>query len=442
MAPDPTAYPGLGPIPPQLIQVPPEGTSNAALMTRPSGAASQSAAEATLGLVTVDILGLAGVGIPPAEQPAVAVTNLWLTGFEEVANTAAIMAFWQYATNLGGISILTTGARSGTRCLRIAQGTAQAACYVNNYINIDGTARTHVRFAFFVEQFSTTRSVPLLTYTDVFGNQRVLVALKATATGTSRLIVDADLELATDIGLATWYLIEIAEQWSPRQWQYRLLSTTGLVLETSAMRTTAMEQRRQITLGPRTDGPTGSGYAFRIDDFALRGGTSPFTDWLGYGRVGVWKLTGTVTAQFNLVGSPPQHTALDEVPEAPPAYSDRTWGSILNSEDRFSGAPVPPLAPGATVRRFTVGRVADQRSLIRIWPPLGPAMIEKTGTSGIQSSGNPNALDLAGIGLEWPPSEPGTTLANIQVGYRCSNLAGGNPEISAMWGTFDEDTPV
>jgi hypothetical protein len=77
MAPDPTAFPGLGPIPPQLIQVPPEGTSNAALMTRPSGAASQSAAEATLGLVTVDILGLAGTAVPPAEPPGLYRQYTW-----------------------------------------------------------------------------------------------------------------------------------------------------------------------------------------------------------------------------------------------------------------------------------------------------------------------------------------------------------------------------
>jgi hypothetical protein len=37
------------------------------LMSRPAGGASQSAAEATLGLVTVDILGLAGTGVPTSE---------------------------------------------------------------------------------------------------------------------------------------------------------------------------------------------------------------------------------------------------------------------------------------------------------------------------------------------------------------------------------------
>jgi hypothetical protein len=41
----------------------------APLQSRPAGGASQSAAEAALGLVTVDILGLAGTGVPPAEPP-------------------------------------------------------------------------------------------------------------------------------------------------------------------------------------------------------------------------------------------------------------------------------------------------------------------------------------------------------------------------------------
>jgi hypothetical protein len=56
---------------PQLVHVPAEGTApgTEALQSRPAGGASQSAAEAALGLVTVDILGLAGTGVPPAAQP-------------------------------------------------------------------------------------------------------------------------------------------------------------------------------------------------------------------------------------------------------------------------------------------------------------------------------------------------------------------------------------
>jgi hypothetical protein len=52
---------------PQLVHVPAEGPAagTEALQSRPAGGASQSAAEATLGLVTVDILGLAGTGVPP-----------------------------------------------------------------------------------------------------------------------------------------------------------------------------------------------------------------------------------------------------------------------------------------------------------------------------------------------------------------------------------------
>jgi hypothetical protein len=55
---------------PELLHAP-EGTTpftipeTQALRSRPARADSQSAAEATLGLVTVDILGLAGTGVPP-----------------------------------------------------------------------------------------------------------------------------------------------------------------------------------------------------------------------------------------------------------------------------------------------------------------------------------------------------------------------------------------
>jgi hypothetical protein len=53
---------------PQLVHVPAEGPAagTEVLQSRPAGGASQSAAEATLGLVTVDILGLAGTGVPSA----------------------------------------------------------------------------------------------------------------------------------------------------------------------------------------------------------------------------------------------------------------------------------------------------------------------------------------------------------------------------------------
>jgi hypothetical protein len=49
----------------------------APLQSRPAGGASQSAAEATLGLVTVDILGLAGTGVPPAEPPGLYRQHTW-----------------------------------------------------------------------------------------------------------------------------------------------------------------------------------------------------------------------------------------------------------------------------------------------------------------------------------------------------------------------------
>jgi hypothetical protein len=57
---------------PQLVNIP--GTESApsgiqGLPRRPAGGASQSAAEATLGLVTIDTLGLAGTGVPSASAP-------------------------------------------------------------------------------------------------------------------------------------------------------------------------------------------------------------------------------------------------------------------------------------------------------------------------------------------------------------------------------------
>jgi hypothetical protein len=56
---------------PQLVHVPATGPApgTEALQSRPAGGASQSAAEATLGLVTIDILGLAGTGVPPIPAP-------------------------------------------------------------------------------------------------------------------------------------------------------------------------------------------------------------------------------------------------------------------------------------------------------------------------------------------------------------------------------------
>jgi hypothetical protein len=444
MAPDPTAYPGLGPIPPQLIQVQPEGTTNAALMTRPSGAASQSAAEATLGLVTVDILGLAGVGIPPAEQPALAVGQVWLTGFEEIVDTAAIMQFWMYNAGFSGITLQTTGARSGTRCLRIAMGASQDMSYLENVVSNPHSTTTHLRVAFYAEQFSTTRSVPLLSFRDIFGAALPAgFALKATTGASSKLIVDGTVELTTDIQLATWYLCELAfalGAGDTADRQYRLSTDAGAVLETSTVLSGAHLPLYRLRLGPTTSGPAGSGYAFRLDDLAVVGdATKTLSDWIGYGRVGAWKLNATISATWALIGSsPPQHTALDEIPGGTPSGADRVLGSVLNSEDRFGGAPEPPLIPGATVRRFGVCRKSDQRSIALIWPPLGPAIVECTGA--LSSTTSPIWIDWGGRGLEWPPSEPGTTLANIQVGHRVTNLSGGNPEVESMWATFDEDT--
>jgi hypothetical protein len=64
---------------PQLVHVPAEGPApgTEVLQSRPAGGASQSAAEATLGLVTIDILGLAGTGVPgaPAGGPPVTVVR-------------------------------------------------------------------------------------------------------------------------------------------------------------------------------------------------------------------------------------------------------------------------------------------------------------------------------------------------------------------------------
>jgi hypothetical protein len=76
---------------PQLVHVPAEGPAagTEALPGRPAGGASQSAAEATLGLVTVDILGLAGTGVPPIPEPipilarrmfAGTIGEFWATG--------------------------------------------------------------------------------------------------------------------------------------------------------------------------------------------------------------------------------------------------------------------------------------------------------------------------------------------------------------------------
>jgi hypothetical protein len=444
MAPSPTAFPGLGPIPPQLIQVQPEGTTNAALMTRPSGAASQSAAEATLGLVTVDILGLAGVGVPPAEQPALAVGQVWLTGFEEVADTAALTKFWMYNAGLSGISVLIgSGVRSGTRCLRIAMGASQDMSYLENYVHNPNSTTTHLRLAFYVEQFSTTRSVPLLSFLDIFNAALPAgFALKATTGASSKLIVDGTVELATDIQLATWYLCELAFKLAASdtaERQYRLATDAGAVLETSTVFTGAHRPLYRLRLGPTTSGPAGSGYAFRLDDIAVVGDAArAFDAWIGYGRVGVWRLTSTISATWNLIGTPPQHTALDEVPGAAPESAQRVYGSVLNSEDRFGGAPDPPLTQGATVRRFSVGRSSDGRSTYLLWPPLGPTLI-LGGTAFITAS-DPIYIEMGGGGIEWPASEPGTTLANIQLGHRVTSLAGGNPNVMAMWGTFDADT--
>jgi hypothetical protein len=64
---------------PQLVHVPAEGPApgTEVLQSRPAGGASQSAAEATLGLVTIDILGLAGTGVPPATPPPTLHSRNW-----------------------------------------------------------------------------------------------------------------------------------------------------------------------------------------------------------------------------------------------------------------------------------------------------------------------------------------------------------------------------
>jgi hypothetical protein len=419
----------------------------APLQSRPAGGASQSAAEATLGLVTVDILGLAGTGVPPAEQPALAVGQVWLTGFEEIFDTASIMQFWMYNAGFSGISLLTTGARSGTRCLRIAMGASQDMSYLENYVNNPHSTTTHIRLAFYAEQFSTTRSVPLLSFLDIFNAALPAgIALKATTGASSKLIVDGTVELATDIQLATWYLCEMAfasGAGDTADRQYRLSTDAGAVLETSAVFSGAHRPLYRLRLGPTTSGPAGSGYAFRLDDMAVVGDAAKtLSDWIGYGRVGAWKLNATISATWSLIGaSPPQHTALDEIPGAVPSWADRVRGTVLNSEDRFGGAPEPPLIPGATVRRFGVCRKSNGRSISLIWPPLGPPLIE-SGTNWFITSASPITIECGGRGLEWPAGEPGTTLANIQIGHRVTNLAGGNPEVESMWGTFDEDTTI
>jgi hypothetical protein len=107
---------------PQLVHVPAEGPAagTEVLPGRPAGGASQSAAEATLGLVTVDILGLAGTGVPPAPSyaipPVVGAIGLYIvinqgshsfTGLA-VPGTATCLLVRAMAANRGGTRITIT----------------------------------------------------------------------------------------------------------------------------------------------------------------------------------------------------------------------------------------------------------------------------------------------------------------------------------------------
>jgi hypothetical protein len=73
---------------PQLVHVPAEGPAagTEALQSRPAGGASQSAAEAALGLVTVDILGLAGTGVPPVTPPPTLDSRHWNRSLNSVTD--------------------------------------------------------------------------------------------------------------------------------------------------------------------------------------------------------------------------------------------------------------------------------------------------------------------------------------------------------------------
>jgi hypothetical protein len=62
------------PVPPQLVHL---VTGNEPLPSRPSREPSQSAAEATLGLVTIDVLGLDGAGVPPLGAPQIDGERIW-----------------------------------------------------------------------------------------------------------------------------------------------------------------------------------------------------------------------------------------------------------------------------------------------------------------------------------------------------------------------------
>jgi hypothetical protein len=104
---------------PELLHAP-EGTTpftipeTQALRSRPARADSQSAAEATLGLVTIDILGLAGTGVPSGTIPAPITGTPWwgqqnLTTLSftstTVSNPNALLVIRAMAATAAGASI-------------------------------------------------------------------------------------------------------------------------------------------------------------------------------------------------------------------------------------------------------------------------------------------------------------------------------------------------
>lgn len=111
---------------PQLVHVPAEGPApgTEALQTRPAGGASQSAAEAALGLVTIDVLGLAGTGVPSVPSGLVP-PPVGAVGFTFITNQATL-SFTGFGVPTGATCLLVRAmaATAGGTAVTISAVTA------------------------------------------------------------------------------------------------------------------------------------------------------------------------------------------------------------------------------------------------------------------------------------------------------------------------------
>jgi hypothetical protein len=382
------------------------------------------------------------------------VARLWSCGFELNSVTAAV----EYDSNTGtapAISSSVINSGGGLYSLHPST-TAAVTSYITHQFDV-GSASHNIFFrSYFRVDTLPDANTTILLARDT-GAASTVWSVQITATGTLRLLDDANVVIGTSaaISTATWYRLEVKYVFATAALELQkdgvsLLSGTGSTTSLSA---------NQIRIGRQTAG-TAANPSFYFDDVAVNDTTG--TAQTGYPGAGyIFHLQPAAngdTVQFATgvggTGTAPTGNASRVSENTPDDATSYNQDHTLNNLDHFTVSSVP-AAMGAsdTVNCVSVGvrfagasgAVADDRIAVQIESQASGTLSTGTTVPAYQTTAfNTNTTATPknyGLTSYTEPQAGGawtkTLLGTAQIGYKIVTGASAAARISTVWALVD-----